>query len=134
MKKLNILELHRTINDMKHKHYESFDRIVESCHKKIVASTNKQQLNCFYEVPQFVIGYPIFDLTKCIEYLKKTLEGEGFLVKYYFPKYLYISWDFEEMKQNKTNKTNEEKRPDIKIDNTNILSYKPSGKFQLNLF
>jgi hypothetical protein len=91
-------------------------------------------LNCFYEVPQFVIGYPIFDLTKCIEYLKKTLEGEGFLVKYYFPKYLYISWDFEEMKQNKTNKTNEEKRPDIKIDNTNILSYKPSGKFQLNLF
>ena len=128
MSKLNILELHRTYNELKNKHTECFEKIVEICHKKIISQTKRQKLFCFYEVPLFVLGFPIFDITKCIEYLKNSLESNGFLVKYYFPKYLYISWDFDEIKSHKETSKNKQARV-----YDSILSYKPSGKLQLNL-
>lgn len=166
MSKLNILELHRTINERRLKKNECFDKVLDLCHKKIILQTNHSKLNCFYEVPLYVFGFPIYDLTQCIEYLISTLETEGFLVKYFFPKYLYISWDFEEISEQKQiapiisnrlthdhsdplmsrklkaveTRTNRKllmddsikkfgkKNPDV-----NMLSYKPSGKLQLNL-
>jgi len=160
MKKLNILELHRTINERQQRKNECFDKVLDLCHKKIVLQTEHSKLNCFYEVPLYIFGYPIYDISKCIEYLKMTLENEGFLVKYFFPKYLYISWDFDEISENKTNHmslmshdplmTNKLKPLETRVNkkmlmndsmkkytknnpDVNILSYKPSGKLQLNL-
>jgi hypothetical protein len=59
--------------------------------------TEMQKLRCFFEFPYFIIGYPLYDLNKCIEYVKTSLTSNGFLVNYYFPNYIYISWDFNEM-------------------------------------
>ena len=128
MKKLNILELHRTLNDLKYKNTECFEKVVESCHKKITSQTRNNKLNCFYEVPMYVFGFPIFDINKCIEYLKNSLEADGFLVKYYFPKYLYISWDFDEINAHKT------QPPLLQNSADTLMSLKSSGKLQLNLF
>lgn len=132
MKKLNILELHRTLNDLKYKNIECFEKVVESCHKKIMSQTKSNKQNCFYEVPMYVFGFPIFDLNKCIEYLINSLESDGFLVKYFFPKYLYISWDFEEINANKKEKTLQ-KLQSQNVSDT-LMSIKPTGKLQLNLF
>ena len=35
MKKLNILELHRTINEKKNRKAECYEKVLEICHKKI---------------------------------------------------------------------------------------------------
>lgn len=168
MNRLNILELHRTLNEKKQKKYDCFDKILESCHKRIKYQTQNNKLNYFYEVPLYVVGFPIYDISLCIQYLIDVLEKEGFLVKYFFPKYLYISWDFNEIATETTNNkyikysknsnlftngqllndpllpkstnTREDKNKTItndikkyKINNPDILSYKPSGKLQLNL-
>jgi hypothetical protein len=137
MSKLNILELHRTINEKNKNKGVAYDKVLELCHKRVKFHANNLKLNCFYEVPLYVFGYPTFDISKCIEYLKRSLENDGFLVKYYFPKYLYISWDLDEIKRlpppempkittNDPLLVNYEKK-------NKILTYKPSGKLQLNL-
>ena len=45
-----------------------------------------------YEVPTYVWGYPLFDMTEAREYLMKTLETSGYLVWVVDEKYLFISW------------------------------------------
>lgn len=98
MKRLNILELHRTINEKNNRKNECYDKVLEICHKKINMAANHRQLRCMIEVPEYVCGYPLYDLNNCIKYLLDSLKVNGFLVKYYFPKVLYVSWDFEEIK------------------------------------
>lgn len=158
MHRLNILDLHRTINEKKMKHTKCFEEVLKSCHKKIISQSEYKKLNIFYEVPMFMIGYPLFDIGECIEFMIKELESNGFLVRYFFPRYLYISWDFEEIaaakKQNpeilalqheavlpppiETRKDNKSilssKIKKYKSTNPNSLSFKPSGKYELNLF
>lgn len=98
---LNILQLHRTIQEKKQKKHESFQRVLGICHKRIQTAADSQQLNTFIVVPEFVVGCPIFNMNECLEYIIDALRKNGFLVRYYFPKVLYISWDYEEIKADK---------------------------------
>ena len=162
MHRLNILELHRTINEKKMKHNMSFEEVLKGCHKRIIAQTDIKKMNMFYEVPLFVIGFPLFDISECIEFLIKELETNGFLVRYFFPRYLYISWDFKEINVSRRKETEyltlehepllpppppiETRKDKKQILSSNIkkykkmnsdskmLSFKPSGKYELNLF
>lgn len=132
MKQLNILDLHRSMNDKQNKASECYDKVLDICHKKIQGCANNLQVRCLIEVPCFVFGYPIFDYNKCLEHVYNSLVKNGFLVKYYFPKHLYVSWDFEEIDgvKKKTVTASPKTHP---VGARAKLSYKPSGKFQLDL-
>jgi hypothetical protein len=99
---LNIMDLHRSITEKKNRINESFEKVLKIIHKRIVSSADQRKLNCYVEVPSFVYGYPVYDYNMCIEYVFESLKKNGFYVKYYFPQYLYISWDFDEIKKGKT--------------------------------
>ena len=99
---LNIMDLHRSITEKKNRINESFEKVLKIIHKRIVSSADQRKLNCYVEVPSFVCGYPVYDYNMCIEYVYESLIKNGFYVKYYFPQYLYISWDFDEIKKGKT--------------------------------
>lgn len=136
MKQLNILDLHCSMNDKQNKASECYEKVLDICHKKIKGCADNQQVRCLIEVPCFVFGYPIFDYNKCLEHVYKSLVKNGFLVKYYFPKHLYVSWDFAEIDNSKkktavaaTQKNNN----GVMMPARAKLSYKPSGKFQLDL-
>jgi hypothetical protein len=45
-----------------------------------------------FEIPQYVFGYPIYQLTEAREYLLKTLQASGYLVWVIDEKYLLVSW------------------------------------------
>ena len=45
-----------------------------------------------FEIPAYVFGYPLFQLTEAREYLMKTLGETGFMVWPIDGKYLLISW------------------------------------------
>jgi hypothetical protein len=98
---LNILQLHRTIQEKKQKKNESFQRVLTICHRRIQVAADGQQMNVFIVVPEFVVGCPMFNMNECLEYVIDALRKNGFLVKYYFPKILYISWDYEEINADK---------------------------------
>ena len=129
-KKLNILDLHRKINSKNMKKIECFDRVLELCHKRILTSSENKKTRVFYEVPDFMIGFPLYDINECIMHVFQSLKNNGFLAIYYFPKYMYISWDLDEIEKNK-----EEKQTFGNKDKLNQLDfkYKSSGKLTLDL-
>jgi hypothetical protein len=45
-----------------------------------------------FEIPTYVFGYPLFQLTEAREYLLTTLRESGFLVWVVDEKYLLVSW------------------------------------------
>lgn len=45
-----------------------------------------------FEIPEYVFGYPLFQLTEARDYLLATLQASGFLVWVVDLKYLLVSW------------------------------------------
>ena len=45
-----------------------------------------------FEIPSYVFGYPLFQLTEAREYLTSTLQSSGYLVWIVDEKYLFVSW------------------------------------------
>lgn len=101
MKQLNVRELTAQLATRQAKRHQCFDRILEMCFMVIKRHADKNALFCLYEVPEFVLGMPLYDLNECISYLVEKLKANGFLVKYYFPRVLYISWNVNEIKEDK---------------------------------
>lgn len=96
-KQINIYDLYRNIKELKNKKNNYYNEVLYKIHEKIKNTTNKGKYKIVYEVPEMVFGVPAYDLNKCMAYLMKELRDNGFLVKYYFPKILYISWDPREI-------------------------------------
>ena len=78
-----------------------FDKILQLCHNRIktVASFNGQ--NTFFEVPGFMMGFPLYNLNEALEYIVDALRKNGFLVQLLPEPHIaviYISWDPDELK------------------------------------
>lgn len=91
---LNVKDVLEVQAKKQSKRSESFDHILDKCHKTIKRSIEiiRNNQHCFFEVPEFLIGYPLYDLNECIQYIVQKLTDNGFYVKYFFPRVLYISW------------------------------------------
>ena len=136
-----------------------FEKIYDKCCAHIERHANKNSLFCLYQVPEFMLGFPLYDINMCITYVKEKLESNDFLVKYYFPNLLYISWNVNEMQEEKitkdmellnmfkgtntTQKPQKRKAPQKRLTFANppvttgfiksVKQFKPSGKLVLNL-
>ena len=65
----------------------SFDKVLELCHNKIKDASTKELTKMYFDVPEYVIGLPMYNLSNCIEHIVRCLKQNGFHVIYYFPKY-----------------------------------------------
>lgn len=91
-------DLNRLIDQRKHERSAVFHAIFEMITKKIVKYASNQKYRCIFEVPDFVLGFPLYSITDALKYLLDRLRNDCKLhVKYYFPKVLYISWCMNEM-------------------------------------
>jgi hypothetical protein len=68
-----------------------------------------------FEIPSYVFGYPIFQLSEARDYLLQTLQSSGFLVWVVNEKYLLVSW----VKQQGGRQTAGQHRPPI------VTNYRP---------
>ena len=122
-KQINIYDLYRNIKELKNKKNYCYNEVLYKIHERIKKTSDKEKYKIVYEVPEMVFGVPAYDLNKCMAYLIKELRHNGFLVKYYFPKILYISWDPREiLSYKKQKKTNQNNFKDIRDNNFRSLS------------
>jgi len=99
--RLNILDIHRKINQKQEKKSVCYEKVLDICQKRIVTLAEREKTCCMFEFPEYIPGYPLFDLNTCMEYCKRSLVASGFWVDYYFPNKFYITWDFQEIKDRK---------------------------------
>jgi hypothetical protein len=119
------------------KRFEAFDKITEQCYKKIekCVEITRNIFSCLFEVPEFMIGYPLYDLNECLQYVMRILISKGFVVNYSFPRLLLVSWlppsntllpMPDNMTVKKTVKVKPKKATTVKVQ-------KNTGKFILDL-
>lgn len=92
----------------------TYDKIIELCQRRIrnVASHGGQ--NTFYEVQAILIGYPLYNIYECTEYVVDFLRKNGFMVQVLPPPHvcvIYISWEPNDLKTNTKTKTIEPPPP-----------------------
>jgi len=77
-------------NELKKKTYKKIYRKVE---KKILMASSVNAYYCSYEIPNFILGLPLYSPEDCIKYLKEKLKKDGFKVKDYSQNIIIISWE-----------------------------------------
>jgi len=90
--KLDIIALRKVRDKKQERRIKIYDEILKNCHNKIVKHSNEDNDCCIYQVPEFKFGVPIYNLNSCMVYIIYKLRDNGFLVKYIYPNYIFISW------------------------------------------
>ena len=130
MSMININELF-TDQTQKEKHKEEiYDNVLKNCHNKIRRSVKLSPYNnfCFYIIPKFIYGVPLYNIDKCINYLVVHLTKNGFQINYTHPNLLLISW----IKPKEISKPLDPLFNNNKSNIKSINDYKPSGNLIYN--
>lgn len=90
---LDINKLHKEIEKREERKNKVYEMILHKVHMRIVGINKKSSdCYCFFVVPSFIFGVPLYDMNNCIIYVMKDLTDRGFKVEYTHPNLLYINW------------------------------------------
>jgi hypothetical protein len=124
MSQIDMKELYSTINQKTLKRMELYDSILKKCHSRILYNSGLQRAYCFYQIPEFVIGTPLYDIIELRNYVMNSLKTNGFEILYVEPNWLFIYWNVKGAKS-LTKNTNVSKQVNNQYKSTD--TYKPSG-------
>ena len=128
MSSLDIKDLYSTINEKNIKRLEIYDNVLVKCHKRIKYNSSLERTYCFYQIPEFIIGVPLYKVTEMRTYIINSLKNNGFKIMYIEPNWLFISWDLPGI--SKLANTGLKKEVKIKENRNKYKSvdnYKPTG-------
>lgn len=128
MSSLDIKDLYSTINEKTIKRLEIYDGVLVKCHKRIKYNSSLERTYCFFQIPEFIIGTPIYKVTEMRTYIINSLKNNGFKIMYIEPNWLFISWELPGI--SKLANTGLKKEVKIKENRNNYKSvdnYKPTG-------
>jgi len=124
MSQIDMKELYSTINQKTLKRMELYDSILKKCHSRILYNSGLQRTYCFYQIPEFVIGTPLYDIIELRNYVMNSLKTNGFDILYVEPNWLFIYWNVKGAKS-LTKNTDVSKQVNNQYKSTD--TYKPSG-------
>jgi|688.fasta_scaffold11941_22 hypothetical protein len=81
---------------------ENFNDILNRCHKIInFYNKNYKKKSCYYKIPVFIFGKPLYNINELALFLYKNLTNNGLFVSY-IPEEnkLYISWEEDKINYN----------------------------------
>ena len=70
----------------------TFDKIFMKIEKKIVLASSANFYYTWYQIPEFILGLPLYSLKECKEYIEGKLKNDGFESEFFEPNYLLIKW------------------------------------------
>ena len=132
---LDINSLFETTNQKTLKRLETYDKILKQCHTRIKYYSKYEKTTCFFAIPEFIIGVPLFDITELRTYMMNSLERNGFKLMYLHPNWLMIDWTDKKKSLLKVKKNTDVVQSSIKKiqkDYKPIEEYKPTGSFVYN--
>ena len=62
MSQIDMKELYSKINQKTLRRMELYDSILKKCHSRILYNSGLQRTYCFYQIPSFIFGTPIYDI------------------------------------------------------------------------
>jgi hypothetical protein len=80
---------------------ETYVKLYEQASRKIRQSVDFGAKYAVFQIPSFLIGYPMFDRFKATAYIKRQLERGGFIVTVTGDHELHISWKVKKVPSEK---------------------------------
>lgn len=122
---INVFDLHRLALARRQKERECFMSVLERCYSRIRRINKMYRSQCEFDVPIMVAGRPLFDLETCIKFMIRNLSGNGFVVHFYPPRTLHISWGIFAARKGNNDHQNEERNT-----TNNAIAAAPSAAHQ----
>ena len=69
-----------------------YRKIYKRLQNRIQNASNANLYECYYEIPEFILNIPLYNMEKCKHYLIKKLINDEFTVSNYTMNTLWISW------------------------------------------
>lgn len=85
-------ELLKEQENKKKQKEKTFKKIYKNLEKRIIIANSANHNSIWFEIPEFILGVPIYKVLECKDYLQKKLEKNGFSSKFLEPKYLSVDW------------------------------------------
>ena len=89
---LKASELITVQKERESKKYITYNKIYSNIEKKIRLSSDSNNYYTWYQIPEFLIGLPFYNVSDCENYILKTLNDNGFKTEHYDNYLLLISW------------------------------------------
>jgi len=129
MSSLNINTLFEEMDQKVLNRLKMFDDILVQIHNKIKLNSKNKTFFCTYQVPEFLIGKPIYKIEDLRKYLINSLKRDKFDILYIHPNLLFISWDKQQKNKRNVNKV-------VSNNNNNLFKkiddYNPTGNLLYN--
>lgn len=71
---------------------KTYKKIYHKVEKKILMASSVNSYYCTYEIPNFILGLPLYTWADCKSYIVEKLKKNGFKVKDYSVNVIIISW------------------------------------------
>ena len=110
----SIFEIHKRQRQKEIRKLGLYKKILNRCFYKIRLAVEKDQLFCFFQLPEYVSGSPLYNMTDCLFFMLNELSKKGFHCKYCHPLQIYITWPQKEKNLRLDNK--KPVQPQSKID------------------
>lgn len=79
--------------ELQNKRSRTFEHLLQMCFRHVLKSADLERTSCAFEVPEVILGLPVFDISQAILYIQQNLLKRDFKVAYIFPRVLLINWD-----------------------------------------
>lgn len=70
----------------------TFEKIYSVIEKKIVLASGGDYYYTWYQIPEFLVGLPMYSVDKCQKYVQEKLKANGFDTEFFLPNILLIKW------------------------------------------
>ena len=85
-------ELVKNQKEKENRKLKTYDKIYILVEKKICMASDTNNYHTWFQIPEFLIGLPIYSHPECRKYIENKLKHDGFISKFYEPNILYIEW------------------------------------------
>ena len=96
-KNINVRDIIRFQEERQREKMHIFDNVLKKVYKRIKNAVHKNDNFCIYIIPEFMLGTPIYNLQHCIKYIMINLQQNGFIVYYYKPNIISITWPVKDI-------------------------------------
>ena len=99
---IDINELSKERKQLQKRKQNVYKNILKKIYNKIKLA-NKLNNYCYYVIPNFVLGMPLFDVNKCSDYIYDNLVNKGFKVTRMKYNHFMIYWGHVDSNNNHQN-------------------------------
>jgi hypothetical protein len=88
--KFSIHDIHKKQKEKEMYRIKIYEKIASKLFRKIKETSDDTY--CFFEIPIYIPGLPIYNLTECVMFLLNLIQEKGFKGRYCDNCILYVSW------------------------------------------